>query len=113
MHDKGRTYDQECGTDVGPELADPEFCDHLLHAVPYTFEWAVPLDSHDANDLRAKPGDEFRFNIAFFDHFTADLKDTQAGGLFGADFNHAAAWGTLRLADKVQNDGGTAFRGPA
>ena len=79
----------------------------------YTFEWAVPLDSGDPNDLRAKPGDEFRFNIAFFDRFRVDLKDTQVGGLFGSDLNKATAWGTLRLADKVKDDGGTAFRGPA
>ncbi len=79
----------------------------------YTFEWAVPLDSKDANDLRTKPGDEFRFNIAYFDHFTTDLKDTQAGGLFGADLNKATAWGTLRLAADVKDDGGTAFLGPA
>ncbi|HBI46156.1 MAG TPA: hypothetical protein DDY78_25380 [Planctomycetales bacterium] len=62
----------------------------------YTFEWAVPL-----NDLRAKPGDEFRFNIAFFDCYRDNLKDTQVGGMFGADLNKATAWGTLRLADKV------------
>jgi hypothetical protein len=74
----------------------------------YTFEWAVPL-----NDLRAKPGDEFRFNIAFFDCYRADLKDTQVGGVFGADLNKATAWGALRLADKVKDDGGTAFREPA
>ncbi|MGH9839241.1 MAG: hypothetical protein ACREEM_10700 [Blastocatellia bacterium] len=79
----------------------------------YTFEWAVPLDSKDPNDLRARPGDEFRFNIAFFDHFTTDLKDTQAGGLFGAGLDHPTNWGTLRLADKAKDDDGAAFRGPA
>jgi acetyl esterase/lipase len=79
----------------------------------YTFEWAVPLAAEDAHDLRAKPGDEFRFNIAFFDRFTTDLNGTQVGGVFGPDLNKAMAWGTLRLADRVKDDGGPSLRGPA
>ena len=35
----------------------------------YTIEWAMPLDSGDAEDLRAKPGDAVRFNLAYFDAF--------------------------------------------
>jgi hypothetical protein len=72
----------------------------------YTFEWAVPLGSKDANDLQAKPGDEFRFNIAFIDRFRADLKGTVAGGLFGPNLDKAAAWGKLKLAADVKDDGG-------
>ncbi len=64
----------------------------------YTFEWSVPLDVNDSNDLIARPGDQFRFNIAFIDRFRPDLKDTLAGGLYGPDLDHAALWGTLRLA---------------
>lgn len=79
----------------------------------YDFEWAVPLDAKDADDLRAKPGDAIRFNLAFFDRFRVDLEDTQVGGLYGPDLDRASAWGTLRLSADVKDDGGTAFRGPA
>ncbi|TWU62601.1 hypothetical protein V7x_43360 [Crateriforma conspicua] len=79
----------------------------------YTFEWAVPLNSKDEHDLRAKPGDEFRFNIAFFDGFQADLKDTQGGGLFGHSLDNPKSWGTLVLAADVEDDGGVSLSGPA
>jgi len=79
----------------------------------YVFEWAVPLGAKDANDLRATPGDEFHFNIAFFDRFTIDFKNTQVGGLYGADLNKTTAWGTLRLADNVKDDGSRSLQGEA
>jgi Prolyl oligopeptidase family len=79
----------------------------------YSFEWAIPLDSGDKEDLQAKPGDSVRFNLAYFDSFKADLKGTQVGGVFGADMDHADNWGTIELATKVENDGGAAFKGPA
>src|SRR3954469_8330426 len=78
----------------------------------YEFEWAVELDAGDAEDLRAKPGDSVRFNLAFMDGFKFDAKGTQVGGLFGADLDHADHWGTLELARDVKDDGGAAFRGP-
>lgn len=78
----------------------------------YTFEWAVPLGSQDADDLRAKPGDEFRFNIAFLDGFRADLKGTIAGGLFGPDLDHAKDWGKLRLAADVKEEAVTPVKIP-
>lgn len=77
----------------------------------YTFEWSVPLGAEDRNDLRASPGDAIRFNIAFFDRFSADFKQTQAGGLFGPDLDKAVAWGTMRLAATATNDGGPALTG--
>jgi hypothetical protein len=79
----------------------------------YSFEWAVPLDSKDDEDLRAKPGDRVKFNLAYMDGFRAGLKGTQVGGLFGHDLDHADHWGTLELAKDVKDDGGAAFRGPA
>jgi hypothetical protein len=79
----------------------------------YTFEWAIPLDSGDDEDLRAKAGDSIRFNLAYFDSFKADLKETQAGSAFGGDMNKADTWGTIELAAKVEKDDGAAFRGPA
>lgn len=79
----------------------------------YSFEWAVPLDSKDDEDLRARPGDQVTFNLAFMDGFKPDLKDTRVGGLFGADLDHADHWGTLELAKDVKDDGGAAFKGPA
>jgi hypothetical protein len=78
----------------------------------YSFEWALPLDSGDDQDLRAKPGDSVKFNIAYFDGFRAELKGTLAGGVHGAEMNKADDWGTLELAAKVENDGGATFKGP-
>lgn len=78
----------------------------------YSFEWALPLDSGDDQDLRAKPGDSVKFNIAYFDGFRAELKGTLAGGVHGAEMNKADGWGTLELAAKVENDGGATFKGP-
>ncbi|MCX7590083.1 MAG: alpha/beta hydrolase fold domain-containing protein [Kiritimatiellae bacterium] len=79
----------------------------------YTFEWAIPLDSKDANDLRAKPGDTVRFNIAYFDRFALDLKNTQGGGLYGPDLDKAVNWGTLKLAADVKPDSGPSLIGSA
>jgi hypothetical protein len=79
----------------------------------YSFEWAIPLDSGDAEDLQAKPGDAVKFNLAYMDGFRAEAKGTQVGGLFGADLDHADNWGTLELAKDVKNDGGAAFKGLA
>jgi hypothetical protein len=78
----------------------------------YTLEWAIPLNSGDANDIAVKPGDSLRFNLAYFDAFQFDFKDTQAGAAYGNNLNIAQGWGTLRLASKVRDDGGTAFSGP-
>jgi hypothetical protein len=75
-------------------------------------EWAVPLAAKDKNDLQAKPGDDVRFNIGYFDAFQLPLTSTFAGGLYGADLNVARHWGVLRLAKNVEDDGGAAFRGP-
>lgn len=64
----------------------------------YAIEWSVPLDGSDGNDLRARPGDEFRFNITFLDGYRPELNGTLGGGLYGLDLDHAGGWGTLRLA---------------
>ena len=77
-----------------------------------SFEWAIPLDSGDGDDLRTKPGDSFRFNIAYFDAFQLPLTKTRMGGIYGAQLDRADAWGTLRLASSVKDDGGTAFESP-
>jgi len=78
-----------------------------------TIEWALPLDSGDAEDLRAKPGDAVRFNIAYIDAFQADLKATQIGAAYEGALDHAEKWGTLQLAAGVPDDDGSAFKGPA
>src|SRR5262245_6658044 len=79
----------------------------------YSFEWAIPLDSGDPQDLKANPGDKVRFNLAYFDGFRAEMKGTQAGGAYGAEMNKADDWGFIELASKVEDDGGAAFKGPA
>jgi hypothetical protein len=78
-----------------------------------TFEWAIPLNSADAYDFRAKPGDPVRFNLAYCDAFHPELRDTWLGVVQATDLDHAEGWGTIRLAANVTDDGGTAFRGPA
>ncbi len=78
-----------------------------------TVEWAFPLDSGDAEDFQAKPGDSLRFNLAYFDGFQPDLKETQIGAAYQGGLDNAANWGTLQLAAQVQDDGGAAFQGPA
>lgn len=77
-----------------------------------TVEWAIPLDSGDAEDFQARPGDSLRFNLAYFDAFQPDLKETQIGTAYEGGLDRAAAWGTLQLAAKVQHDDGAAFKGP-
>jgi acetyl esterase/lipase len=79
----------------------------------YTFEWAVPLDTKDLKDLCAKPGDSVRFNIAYFDRFAPDLKNTQGGGLYGPDLEKPVNWGLLKLAADVKPDGGPSLVGLA
>ena len=78
-----------------------------------TFEWALPLDSGDKDDLSAKPGDSFRFNVCYFDALQLPLTKTRMGGGFGVHLDKADEWGTLRLAANVLDDGGTAFQNPA
>ena len=77
-----------------------------------SFEWAIPLDSGDSDDLRAKPGESFRFNLAYFDAFQLPLTKTRMGGIYGVQLDRADGWGTLRLAANVKDDGGTAFESP-
>ncbi|MBC7816625.1 MAG: acetylxylan esterase [Planctomycetaceae bacterium] len=78
----------------------------------YSIEWAMPLDSGDVEDLRVKPGDAVRFNLAYFDAFQADLKETQIGTAYPGGLDRAGEWGTLQLAANVEHDGGVAFQGP-
>jgi len=78
-----------------------------------SFEWAVPLDATDKQDIQAQPGDEVRFNLAYFDALQLPLTSVTLGGLYGAALDQSKEWGTLRLARDVVNDGGAAFRGPA
>ena len=87
----------------------------MLHdkaAGAYSIEWALPLNSKDKEDLQAKPGDVVRFNLAYFDAFQADLKETQIGAVYAGGLDQAAQWGTLQLAADVKDDGGAAFAGP-
>ena len=44
-----------------------------------TFEWALPLNSGDKDDLCAKPGDSFRFNVAYFDALQLPMTKTRWG----------------------------------
>jgi hypothetical protein len=78
-----------------------------------SFEWALPLDSDDNDDLRTKPGDSFRFNVAYFDALQLPMAKTRMGGFHGLHLDNADEWGILRLAANVKNDGGTAFQAPA
>lgn len=70
----------------------------------FSFEWSVPLNSDDANDLQARPGDAVRFNLAYIDAFCADLRNTKIGGAYGS-LDDASGWGTLQLAGGVKDDG--------
>ena len=78
-----------------------------------SFEWAMPLDSGDKDDLRAKRGNSFRFNVAYFDALQLPMTKTRMGGIHGIHLDKADDWGTLRLAANVKDDGGTAFESPA
>jgi hypothetical protein len=78
-----------------------------------SFEWAVPLGSSDLDDLAAKPGDSFRFNLAYFDALQLPITSTTIGGVFSVRLDQADEWATLRLAGNVKDDGGTAFQAPA
>jgi hypothetical protein len=78
-----------------------------------TFEWALPLDSGDKDDLRTRPGESFRFNVVYFDALQAPMTKTRMGGVYGLHLDKADDWGTLRLAADVKDDGGTAFEDPA
>lgn len=85
----------------------------MTHATgTYTIEWAIPLDSGDDEDVRAKPGDELRFNLAYFDAFRPELKGTKIGAAYQGGLDHAANWGILQLARDVGPDDGAAFKGP-
>jgi hypothetical protein len=64
-------------------------------------EWQVPLRSGDRNDIAVAPGDRLRFNLVYADRFSLTLADTEIGGLFGGDADHAQGWGTLVLAKDV------------
>ncbi len=77
------------------------------------FEWAVPLNSGDKQDLQAKPGDTIRFNLAYFDAFQIPITKTVIGSIHGAPLDRGDAWGTLQLASNVKDDGGSAFQGPS
>jgi hypothetical protein len=79
----------------------------------YSIEWAIPLDSGDSEDVRARPGDVLRFNLAYFDAFQASLEGTQIGTAYPGGLDQATDWGTLQLAADVKDDGGAAFKGPA
>lgn len=67
----------------------------------YFVEWQIPLDSKDKNDISAVPGGRLRFNLAYADRFSPTLAETEIGGIFGADTDHAKGWGTLVLADNI------------
>ena len=87
----------------------------MLHdkaAGAYSIEWALPLNSKDKEDLQAKPGDAIRFNLAYFDAFQFDLKETQIGAAYAGGLDQAAQWGTLQLAVDVKDDGGATFADP-
>jgi hypothetical protein len=77
-----------------------------------TFEWAIKLDSGDKHDLQIKPGESVRFNLAYFDALQLPLTKTIMGGLYGPAMDKAEAWGELKLAKDVKDDGGAAFDGP-
>jgi len=70
----------------------------------FSFEWSIPLDCKDPNDLQARPGDAVRFTLAYIDAFCADLKNTWIGATYGS-LDDAAEWGTLQLAGDVKDDG--------
>jgi hypothetical protein len=86
-------------------------CTHSRGA--YVFEWAVPLDSADKHDLKARPGDKVLCNVCYFDGFAADLSKTEVGVIYGNNFDRADTWGTLELAAEVKRDDGSAFEPPA
>lgn len=77
-----------------------------------SFEWAVALDG-DGEDLKARPGDAVRFNVAYFDALQLPLTKARFGGLYGPQFDKSGSWGKVKPASDVAEDGGAAFRGPA
>lgn len=76
----------------------------------FSFEWAIPLNCADPNDLQARPGDAVRFNLAYIDAFRADLQNTRIGGAYGS-LDDSSGWGTIQLAGDVKDDGGLSTLG--
>jgi hypothetical protein len=67
----------------------------------YFMEWQVPLKSGDPEDISGVPGDRLRFNLVYIDKFSANLEQTELGGVFGVDTDHVKDWGSVTLADQV------------
>ena len=67
----------------------------------YFVEWQIALDAKDKNDISVAPGEVLRFNLVFGDRFSPSAEETELGGLFGPDTDHAKDWGTLALAGDV------------
>lgn len=76
------------------------------------FEWGVPLNSVDAQDLKFGPGESVKINIVYFDALQLPFTQTTMGGVFGAVLDSTSDWGTLTLAANVTSDDGSAFKGP-
>ena len=58
-----------------------------------SFEWAVPLDSGDKDDLQTKPGDSFRFNLVYLDAFQVPITRARMGGIYGVHLDRATRGG--------------------
>lgn len=67
----------------------------------YFIEWQLPLASGDADDVAAVPGGRLRFNVLYADRFGAAPADTEVGGVYGPDMDHAKGWGAMVLAENV------------
>jgi hypothetical protein len=70
----------------------------------YFVEWQIPLAGNDPHDIVAKPGDKLRFNLVYADRFSPSTTQTEIGGIFSADGDHASQWGSLVLATAVKQE---------
>ena len=68
-----------------------------------TIEWAVPLDSGDPDDLRAKPGDSVRFNLTYIDAFQLPITKATMCGVYGVQLDRSDAWGSIHLAPNARD----------
>src|SRR5689334_23641540 len=64
------------GKDADDAQKDGEGASAYANGI-WSYEWSIPLNCPDPNDLQARPGDAVRFNLAYLDAFRADLQNTR------------------------------------
>lgn len=63
----------------------------------YIIEYAIPLNSGDAEDISTDMNGRLRFNIFWVIRLGAEGVAGELGGLFGLDFTDTTQWGLIQL----------------